>query len=181
MDQSSIAVRYAKALFETAVEKNILDKLKADIELVTQTCADEMMKQLIDSPVCKPSDKEKAFDAIFKGKVDAVTLNFLKMVVSNKREKHIPAICRNFASRYYKHSNIRQAHIVTATAIDDAMKEKMKTAIAKMFNSDIELTTAEDESLIGGFIMRIDDRQIDASVSSKLKKIKNKLSESTIN
>ena len=181
MDQSSIAVRYAKALFETAVEKNILDTLKKDIGLVAQTCSDEAMQQLIESPVCKPSDKIKAFESIFGGKVDVLTINFLKMVISNKRESHIPAICRNFASRYYRHANIKQAHIITASAIDNATKEKMQASIAKLFNSNIELTTAEDENLIGGFVMRIDDQQFDASVSTKLRKIKQQLTESTIN
>lgn len=181
MDQSRIAVRYAKALFETALEKKVVEELKKDIDFVAQVCADETMLQLIESPVCKPSEKVKAFDAIFGKKVNALTLNFLQMVIGNKRERFIPAMCRNFASRYYNYANIKQAHIVTAQALDSKMVEKIKKAIAGICKADVEISTSEDASLIGGFVLRIDDQQLDASVSTKLRTIKQEFTDTTIN
>lgn len=181
MDQSRIAVRYAKALFEAALEKKVVEELKIDIDLVAQVCTDKLMIQLIESPVCKPSDKAKAFDAIFKGKVNDLTLNFLQMVISNKREMYIPAMCRNYAIRYFGFANIKQAHIVTATPIDAKMAEKIRKAIASLYKSDVEMSTSDDKSLIGGFVLRVGDQQLDASVSTKLKTIKQGFTESTIN
>ncbi len=139
------------------------------------------MKQLAESPVCKPSDKAKAFAAIFDGKVNPLTLSFLQMVIGNKRERYILAMCRNFTSRYYAYANIKQAHIVTAEPIDAKMAEKLRKVIADIFNTNVEISTSEDPSLIGGFVLRVDDQQLDASVSSKLKKIKQEFNESTIN
>lgn len=181
MDQSRIAVRYAKALFEAALEKKVVEELKNDIDLVASVCADKLMTQLIESPVCKPSDKAKAFNAIFDGKVNGLTLNFLQMVIGNRRERFIPAMCRNFASRYCKYANIRQAHIVTALALDSTMIEKIRKTVADICKADVEMSTSEDASLIGGFVLRIGDQQLDASVSAKLRTIKQEFTDTTIN
>lgn len=181
MDQSRIAVRYAKALFDTAIEKNVIDQVKNDINLVAQVCADELMAQLIDSPVCKPSEKKKAFSSIFKTKVNQLTLDFLQMVIDNKRERYIVGMCRNFLSRYNSYANIKQAHVVTATTLDSDIVEKIRMAIAKLYNANVELSLAEDPSLIGGFVLRIDDEQLDASISTKLRNVKKDFTESTIN
>ena len=181
MDQSRIAVRYAKALFELAQEKKLVERVKADTDFVAQVCALPEMVQIAESPVIKPTAKAKAFSSIFSGKVDSLTLNFLQMVVANRRERFIGAMCRNFASRYYEYANIRQVHIATAAPIDAKTTEKLRKAIAEMCKSEVEMTTSEDPNLIGGFVLRIGDQQLDASMSSKLKNVKQKFTQTTIN
>ena len=175
MDQSRIAVRYAKALFELAQEKKLVERVKADTDLVAQVCALPEMVQVAESPVIK------AFDKIFSGKVDALTLAFLQMVVANRRERYIGAMCRNFASRFYEYANIRQVHITTAAPIDEKTTERLRKAIAELCKSEVEMTASEDPSLIGGFVLRIGDQQLDASVSSKLNNLKQKFTQTSIN
>ena len=181
MDQSRIAVRYAKALFELALEKKLVERVKADTDLVAQVCSLPEMAQVAESPVIKPSAKAKAYSSIFSGKVDALTLNFLQMVVANRRESQIPAMCRNFASRYYEYANIRQVYVATAAPIDAKTAEKLRKTIAEMCKAEVELTTSDDAALIGGFVLRIGDQQLDASVSSKLKNVKQKFTQTSIN
>ena len=181
MDQSRIAVRYAKALFELAQEKKLVERVKADTDFVAQVCALPEMVQIAESPVIKPTAKAKAFDKIFSGKVDALILAFLQMVVANRRERYIGAMCRNFASRFYDYANIRQVHITTAAPIDEKTTERLRKAIAELCKSEVEMTASEDPSLIGGFVLRIGDQQLDASVSSKLNNLKQKFTQTSIN
>ncbi len=180
MNQSKIAVRYAKAFFELALEKNQLEKLKKDIDTIAAASVQQDIQLLLESPVVKTSKKKKLLASIFKEKVEAMSLNFLLMIADNKREMHIPAICRNFIDRYRKHKGIKAAKVTTALDIDDDLKKQISKVIADVFNSEVELTTAENTELIGGFILRVGDQQIDASVSTKLKKIKREFLSKTV-
>ena len=180
MDQSRISVRYAKAFFEVAAEKNLVKELKDDMVLVGLICKDDNMSYVIECPVIKTSDKIKAFNEILGEKINPLTMNFLKLVAENKREKYLPGICRNFVARYYEFTGIKQAHVTTAIAMDVDLKEKIKKTISQVFKSEVELTVSENHELIGGFVLRVGDQQLDASVATKLRKIKHKFIETSI-
>lgn len=181
MDQSAITVRYAKAFFSLAKEKNILDTLKKDVELVAGVCkesADFIL--LLESPIVKTSKKIALITSIFSGKVDELTLNFLHLVTQNKREIHIPAICRNFLGLTRADQNIKSAVLTTATEINSETIKKIETLMGKELNAKIELSTTVKPEIIGGIVLRLDDKQYDASIATQLKKIKQKLLETEL-
>ena len=180
MNQSKIAVRYAKALFEIALEKKQLEKIKEDVETIVSVTQQADVLYVLESPVIKSSKKKQLFTDIFTGKVQELSLKFVLMITDNKREMHISDICRNFIDQYRKHKGVKAAKIVTSSAIDSALKKKISKVISEVFNTDIELTTSEDESIIGGFIIRVGDEQIDASVSNKLGNIKREFLKKTV-
>ncbi len=181
MDHSAIAVRYAKALFATAKEKGLLETLKTDIELVFDVCnesADFIL--LLESPIVKTSKKSELISSIFKGKVNDLTLSFLLLIANNKREVHIPGICRNFLGLTRKDQNIKSALLTTASEINSESISKIVELLSKELNATIELSTKVKPEIVGGLILRIDDKQYDASISTQLKKIKHKLLESEL-
>ena len=181
MDLSTINVRYAKAFFLTAKDKKLLDVFKTDTELIYEVCnssADFIL--LLESPVVKISKKEKLITEIFKGKVHEITLNFLVLVVRNKREVHIPGICRNFLDLTRKDQNIKSAQLITATDVKSEIMDKISLLLEKQLKSKIELTCKVDENILGGMVLRLEDKQYDASVATQLKKIKQKLLESEL-
>jgi F-type H+-transporting ATPase subunit delta len=180
MDQGRISVRYAKALFELATEKKLIKELKDDMALIGTLCKDESISYLIESPVIKTSEKIKTFSDIFSDKINPLTMNFVKMVTENKREKYLPGICRNFISRYHEHTGIKQAHFATAFAMDQTLIEKVRKTISTVYKAEVELTTSENNELIGGFVLRIGDQQLDTSVATKLRKIKQQFIETSI-
>lgn len=180
MNDSKIAVRYAKAFFELALEKNQLVALREDIELIASACELVDIQLLLESPVVKTSKKKELLKELFKGKIQDFSLKFLVMVTDNKRENYIPAICRNFVDQFRKHQGIKAAKVTTASSIDANLKKQISQVISDVFKSEVELTTAENNELIGGFILRVGDQQIDASVSNKLNKIKREFLDKTI-
>lgn len=182
MNQSKITVRYAKAFFDQAKEKNRLDRLKADIDLIGQVAKESTdFRLLLESPVVKTSQKIRLLNAIFEGKIDELTLRFLKIVTENKREAYLPDICRNFAALYRQEQGVRSVAITSAFPLGPTLAAQIKKQLEKEFQTQVELTERVNEDLIGGFILRIDDRQVDASVATKLRKVREKLLQTEIN
>ncbi len=181
MDHSAIAVRYAKAFFATAKEKSLLDSLKTDIELVFSVCSESAdFILLLESPIVKTSKKAQLITSIFKGKVNELTLSFLMLITENKREIHIPGICRNFLELTRKDQNIKSALLTTASEIDSKSIKKIEQLLGKELNATIELSTQIKTEIVGGLILRLDDKQYDASVATQLNKIKQRLLESEL-
>lgn len=176
MNESAITVRYAKAYFSFAKEKNILDILKTDMELVLELCssaADFLL--LLESPVVKISKKTALFRSIFENQVNEISLNFLMLVIRNKRESYIPGICRNFLELCRKDQNIKTALLTTAVEISKTSTNKIQDLLSKKLEANIELSTRVNPDIIGGLVLRMEDTQYDASVATQLKKIEQSL------
>lgn len=180
MNQSKIAVRYAKAFFEVAREKQLLDVAKADMEKVAVLCRQSNIKLLLESPVVKTSRKKAILQQIFQSSLNELSIKFLVMLAHNKREVYLPDIARDFIQQYHDDKGIKAAKVVTATTLDDKTQARLEEAIADLFKTELELTTETNPQIKGGFILRVGDQQIDASVSSKLKRIKRQLLDTTI-
>jgi F-type H+-transporting ATPase subunit delta len=176
MDQSKINVRYAKAFFSLAKEKGQTEELKKDVGLIFSVCnsiSDFIV--LIDSPIVSTTGKIKAIKSIFHGKVNPLTLNFLTIITENRREKYIPGIFRNLEELYRMNDGIKTAVLTTAVPLDEVVVEQIRESIEKELGGKVELSQMVDGGLIGGFILRVDDNQYDASISAHLKKIREKL------
>jgi len=180
MNHSKIAVRYAKALFELARSKNQLDIVKQDIELIANACVQKDIQLLLESPVVKTSKKKELIAEIFKPNINDLSLRFLLMIAENRREMHIPMICLDFMEQYRSNKGIKAAKVTTATPIDINTQKHFSSVISEVFKTDVELTVNENADLIGGFILRVGDEQIDASVSTKLSKIKREFLDKTV-
>jgi F-type H+-transporting ATPase subunit delta len=125
--------------------------------------------------VVKTSQKRASMKQIFGDRINAITLNFLDLVVKNRREIYLKDISRNFLALCRKDQGILSATLTSATTIEEGSKENLSTLLSKSFNSKIELEEVVDEEIIGGFVLRVEDQQLDASVSTQLNKIKREL------
>jgi F-type H+-transporting ATPase subunit delta len=176
MDENKISVRYAKALFSIAVEQKLLDEVKNDVDLIYQTIGNvPELKSVLGNPVFKTSDKLGLFKEIFAGKVNSITFSFLKLVLSNNRESYLESISRNFLALYRINAGYKSAVISSAFALDSVTVEQFRQLIRNKFKTEVEITCNVNPDLIGGFILRVDDQQLDASVSAKLKGLKQEL------
>ena len=104
-----------------------------------------------------------------------MTYSFLMLLITNKREAYLKDITRNFLESYRKGAGFKAARLTSAIELDPATIEQFKTLIRKHFNTEVDLTCTTDSKLIGGFVLQVEDQQIDASVAVKLKKLKREL------
>ncbi|MFW5756127.1 MAG: ATP synthase F1 subunit delta [Tangfeifania sp.] len=176
MNESAIAVRYARAVFSLAKEKEIIDSVKNDMELIHGVCKDSAdFNLLLKSPVVRTSQKIRLISQIFKNKVHPVTLNFLLLITRNNRESFIQAISRDTLDFIRREKNIKPAILTTAIAIDQAFISEIEKTMEKELGGKIELTSRVNPDIIGGLILRIGDKQLDAGIKTQLRNIKQEL------
>jgi F-type H+-transporting ATPase subunit delta len=180
MNDSKISVRYSRALFQSALEKKILDKVNQDMILITEICKVPETKEFLNSPVIAPSKKIDIFHKILGENVEKITLSLIDLVVKNGRESFLPAIARVFINETMKHRGITKSVLTTASGADEKVRKKISGLITDVFGTKAELEEVTDPDIIGGFILRVDDNYIDASVRTKLNKIRKELMRSAI-
>ncbi len=176
MDHSKINVRYAKAFFGLAKDKNLTLDLRKDAALILSVCETSSdFNRLIQSPVLKTSQKIDVIKRIFTGHVHELSLNFLTLIAGNKRESFIPGIFRNLEDLYRGEEGIKSAIFTSAQPVSESLIEEIRKILETQFNAKVELSQKVDTNLIGGFVLRVDDKQYDASLSTQLKKIREQL------
>jgi F-type H+-transporting ATPase subunit delta len=177
MNDSKISVRYAKALFETAVKNSQEDEVRGDIQTLLQALtSSEDFRLFLESPVIADSDKVKIFGEVFNGKISKLTSDFFSLLVKNKRENFLKIICLNYLGFYSKSKNIRHVTITTATKAGEETAKEIVSLIKKTdTTAKVEVLEKVDSSIIGGLIIKIDDKEYDASIRTQLKKVKEKL------
>jgi F-type H+-transporting ATPase subunit delta len=179
MNQSKISVRYSRALFQSALEKKIIDIVNQDMIFILEICRLPEMKEFLNSPIIVPSKKTEILHKILGNNLDELTLSFIDLVVKNGRERSIPAIARVFIHDTMKYNGITETVLTTAVKTDPAIRKQISDLISGLFKTKIDLKEIVDETIIGGFIMKIEDNYIDASVRTKLAKIRKELTTST--
>lgn len=173
MKISSAAKRYAIALLSLSIEKSQLDEVKKDLETIQSTLLKNRdLLMLTKSPVVKPKDKSEVLNKVFKNNVSDTVLDFLGVLSQNKREALLLDTTYAFETLYRKHNNIISASITSAVKLSDKSKDAMIAAIKSSTDSQIELEEIVNNDLIGGFVLQIEDKLLDLSISGKLKEIK---------
>jgi F-type H+-transporting ATPase subunit delta len=175
MNDSKISVRYSRALFQSAIENNILEKVYEDMIFISEICKNNETKEFLNSPIIVPSKKTTIFHNILGENIEKITLSLLDLVVKNGREKYLPAIARVFIGETLKYKGITESLLTTAVKVDSKIRKQITDLISDVFNTKVDLKENIDTEIIGGFILRIDDNYIDASVRNKLRKIRKDL------
>ena len=175
MNDSKISVRYSRALFQSALEKKILDKVNQDMIFISEICKIPETKEFLLSPIIVPSKKTSIFHKMLEGNVEKITLSLIDLMVKNGRESYLPAIARVFIHETLKYKGITESVLTTAVKVDAKVKKQMTDLISEVYSTKVELEEKIDPEIIGGFILRIDDNYIDASIRNKLRKIKKEL------
>ena len=168
-----VATRYAKSLLQLATEKGQLEKVYADMQLVQHVCEkNREFTNFLNSPIIKTDKKVAVIKEVFSSKVSEVTLGFLSILTQKRRELYMKHIAIEFIAQYKQHKNILTAVITSAIGIDATVKTKVLELVKQTTTGEIELIEKVDANLIGGFILTIGDKQVDASVSRKLNELR---------
>ncbi|MBN2663462.1 MAG: ATP synthase F1 subunit delta [Bacteroidales bacterium] len=180
MNDSKISVRYAKALFNLAIEKNILDTIKNDVVLLNESCKLLHFNDFLNSPIIPISKKIAVFEGIFKGNVHGYVMDFLILMAKNRREAYLKMITLDFLKHYRDYNGIIEAELTTAVQISEQNKIEIIELLSNLLKGKVEIKNNIKTDIIGGFVLRIDDKQFDASVKTQLKNYRKELKKSVL-
>ncbi len=176
MSSFNISTRYAKAFMEFAEGKNSLEQASDDMIMLEDTLSKSKdLKIVLKSPVISMDKKESIIKEIFAEKVDPLTLDFILFVNKKNREN----LLFDISKRYNEIRNIKlnrvEAEVVSSIDFSDEQKNLMLQQLKALSNKEVIPSFKKDETLIGGFTVKINDTVIDASVKQQLKKLRKSL------
>jgi F-type H+-transporting ATPase subunit delta len=180
MNESRISVRYSRALFQSALEKKNLDRVYQDMVIILEVCKLPEVKELLANPVIMPARKSRALHKVFEKDLHQLTLSLVDLVVKNGRENYLPAIARVFVHDTLIHKGVTESVLTTAVKVDHGVRKQVTDLITRMFKTKVDLKENIDEKILGGFILKVGDTYIDASVRNKLRRIRKELREASI-
>ena len=142
----------------------------SDIEGFSKMVENRDFYLLLKSPIIKVGKKAEILNLLLEGKVNKLTKAFLDITLRKGREGYLPEIANEFLNQYKRMQGISSVKLVTATPISESTIEAIKAKLlaSEVTDKSVEIESSVDESLIGGFIVQIGDKQIDASVAHKL-------------
>ena len=166
---SGVAERYASSLFELALEGGAIDAVAADLNRF-QAMIDESddLKRLVQSPVFTAEDQVKAISTIGeKAGFNALVLNFLKVVASNRRLFAAPGMVAAYRQIVARHKGEVTADVTSAHALTAEQETELKAALKGVTGKEVSISVTVDPSLLGGLIVKVGSRQIDTSLRTK--------------
>jgi F-type H+-transporting ATPase subunit delta len=171
------AKRYAKALFELAAGN--LDAVQNDMSMLQQSFNDNKeLGKVLKDPTIGASKKLNIVKAVFKANMTDLSFKLVELLGKKDRLQLLNNVAVAFNELYKKHKQIREVTVITAIPLDSNLEKAIFTKVKTLTGSnEIKLTNVVDSSIIGGFILNMDDLRYDASISGKLAKIKSKLVE----
>ena len=176
MSSTRAAIRYAKAILELATSKNVANEVSNDMFLIATTINENLeLDTFIQNPTIKVEAKENALLEVFAN-TNEVTKSLFHLLFENKRFEILGAIASEYNKLFDEMNGVQVAKVTTAIPMDADLEAKVKAKIATFSDKKVTIQNIVDASIIGGFILRIGDKQYNASVANRLQVLKRELS-----
>ena len=176
MSSTRAAIRYAKAILDLATSKNVANEVSNDMFLIATTINENLeLDTFIQNPTIKVEAKENALLEVFAN-TNGVTKSLFHLLFENKRFEILSAIASEYNKLFDEMNGVQVAKVTTAIPMDADLEAKVKAKIATFSDKKVTIENIVDASIIGGFILRIGDKQYNASIANRLQVLKRELS-----
>jgi len=176
MKDTRVAKRYAAALFAVAHRDGILDAVTQDLTLVERFLQEvPYLRAVILQPLVSEDRKVLVATEAFGDRTTATTLNFIKLLISKRREELIDEVIRGFRQLALEQANIVDAEVSSAVALTPAQEQKLVASLESMTGKNVRIHFVIDESIVGGVVVRLGDTIIDGSIRGRLDRLKEQL------
>jgi F-type H+-transporting ATPase subunit delta len=176
MAELSVVRRYARALFDTALQMEQIDQVEQDLKAVDQLLrAEPRLERVLRAPTISGPRKQEVVRRAFEGRVGALTLRFLNLTVNRRREDILGGVYREYQRLANEHRNLLPVEAVSAVPLLDEEREALGRALAQRTGKRIMLRVSTDPALMGGVVVRMGDTIIDSSVRTRLEQLRDRL------
>ena len=172
MAESRAAIRYAKAVLSLATENKVAEVVNADMKQIALAIAENSdLSAMLQSPVVRSADKKAVLTSVFGGTSTATT-NLIDTLIANKRIALLGDVANKYNQLYDQLRDTQIAKVTSATPLTKELEKKVLAKVKELTGKSTEIENIVDESIMGGFILRVGDLQYDASIANKLNKLK---------
>lgn len=167
-----VSNRYALALFEAGLDIGKTSEFNKELDFLKLVFEKEAkLFQILNHPRISKSEKKDLIDNIFKGKLSEEMINFLYILVDKRREGFILDIVEKYKEIFNDHENILNVVAITAIPMDQSSKDKLQTILSNNLNKKVTLSNKVDKTIIGGVLLRVENKIIDGTVKGQLESI----------
>jgi F-type H+-transporting ATPase subunit delta len=173
---SNIAVPYAKALFDFALERDEMESVHKDMQALTFLCkSNRDFLLMLKSPILKTEKKQKILIAVFQDSISEITRGFLKIITAKRRESLLPDMALAFVDLYKEYKGILTTYVKTAVPLTEEIRKKILEVMSTQSTGNLDLVEEVKEELIGGFVLQWKDMQYDASILNQVNKMRKEM------
>ncbi|HEX2898479.1 MAG TPA: ATP synthase F1 subunit delta [Bacteroidia bacterium] len=174
MIEIKLGDRYANSILVLAQERGQVERVREDFQLIQKVCrSNPDFVNMLESPLIKSDKKQNILDAIFGKSFCDITQTLIEIIVRKRREGYLDDIADRYLFQYDKLNNITRGVLRSAAPLTADHIAKIKQLVEKEFKTSFEIVHEIDPTLLGGFVLNIGDRQFDASISTRLRALKN--------
>ncbi len=175
--ESVIAQKYAVSLLQVAKEQKSVDAVAAEIKAIQKLVdSSEELKNVLEHPRVKPQEKLDALQKVLGMALSPVLENFLRLLITKKRIKHLKEVAEHFEKLCYEMKGKAVARVLTAMALTAEQKDTLSKKLTQIFGLTVDLKEEIKPGLIGGMMIYLGDQRMDGSVLGQLEKMKQRLS-----
>jgi len=160
---------YASALFDIALQKNVIDDFYAQALLILDALSDKDFLHILVHPQIPASEKQEIFKKAFSEQLHEDLLSFLFLTTDKNREANLVPALKSLIELIKKHNKIVTARVLSASAYDTNQAEALREILSKKLKKQVELDLKVDPSLIGGPYIFVDGYYIDWTVKKRLR------------
>jgi F-type H+-transporting ATPase subunit delta len=170
MAVATVAARYAKSLLDLAQEQGLTETMYKDMLFFKNTVAQSRpLMLMLKNPIVRAEKKSAVIKAAFTNRVNPVTMAFFDIIAKKNREGIMDAIADEFVSQYDKLKGVQRASVVTTVPLTALQRDQFKAMVMRTTGCKlVELEEKLDSNLIGGYVLKLGDRQVDGSIRSQL-------------
>ncbi len=172
MSGTRAAIRYAKAVLSLAIDQKSEKTINDDMKLIAKTVSENADLDLaLKNAIAKQDTKKEILNQVFTG-LNPLTSKLFDVLVDNNRIDAVADVARKYNELYEAHIGKEKATVTTAVPMTEDLEIKVLAKIKELTSKSVELENIVDESILGGFILRVGDIQYNASIASKLNRLK---------
>ena len=172
MAQTRAAIRYAKAVLDLAKDQKSAPTINADMKSIANAVeSSKELKDMLYSPVVPNKTKKSALLAVFKD-LNILSINLIDTLIANRRINILGYVAEKYNDLFDQEQGTQVAKVTSVVPLSDELKNMVLAKVKELTGKDAEINNVIDESILGGFILRVGDIQYDASIANKLSKLK---------
>jgi len=176
MGSDPLVKSYAEALFQVARVEEILDRVEEELTRLSKSLdSNPELREFLSTPQISPDGKKSALSQIFSEKISPITLHWLNIVVDQGRQRRLPVIIEAFLILAQEAREKVTAEVITSIPLPEDLAKRLEQQLSKVTKKQVFLKPIVDDSILGGVIVKIENKVIDGSVKHRLEEIKNEM------